>query len=216
MRRLPDNATDEDRSAIQAHIDELIQAKTDIEATTPDNWGEVRAAFTELQNNERKLRRDYRQAADKGYSAIAELQETLTGTEALQALDGEIAKLVKHVEDNPPEASIDVLAAASKQFGDIRGASKIKSEISKARKVLRSKKPSVEKALTALAKAQNEYDEQMVWRAQAAEQLAQPIADYEAAIRSTIGVRQQSKLTREQALYVASCDAGHRDISLNF
>jgi tripartite ATP-independent transporter DctM subunit len=216
LRRLPDNASDETRSAIQAHIDELIQAKADIEATTPDNWEEVRAGFTELQSNERKLRREYRQAADKGYSAIAELQETLAGTEALQALDSEIAKLVDHVESNPPEASIDLLADASKLFGDVRGASKIKSEISRARKALRSKKPSVEKALTALAKAQNEYDEQMVWRAQAAAELAQPVAEYESAIRSTIGVRQQSKLTRDQALYVASCDAGHRDISLNF
>ncbi|MEM7256956.1 MAG: C4-dicarboxylate ABC transporter permease, partial [Pseudomonadota bacterium] len=216
LRRLPDNATDADRAAIQSHIDELTQAKADVEATTPDTWDQTRADFTALQQQERDLRRDYRKAADKGYSPIAELQQILAGTPALKALDGEIAGLIEHVKANPPEASIDLLSAASKQFGDIDGASKIKSEISKARKALKSKKPSQEKAIKALDKAQIEYDEQMVWRDKAEQTLAATVAEYEEAIRSTIGLRQQSKLTRPQALYVAACDAGHRDISLNF
>ena len=56
----------------------------------------------------------------------------------------------------------------------------------------------------------------MQWRTEADNSLAAPVAEYEEAIRSTIGIRQQSRLSKDQALYVAACDADHRDISLNF
>jgi len=42
------------------------------------------------------------------------------------------------------------------------------------------------------------------------------LATYEAAIRETIGLRQQERLPRDQALLVAGCSSGHRDISLSF
>ena len=38
----------------------------------------------------------------------------------------------------------------------------------------------------------------------------------EEQMRGTIGIRQQKRLSRDQALYVASCNAHHRDLSLNF
>jgi len=39
---------------------------------------------------------------------------------------------------------------------------------------------------------------------------------YDAAISGTIGLRQQPRLPREQALFIANCNSKHRDISLNF
>jgi hypothetical protein len=42
------------------------------------------------------------------------------------------------------------------------------------------------------------------------------LKEYEAAIRETIGVRLQSRLTRDQALDMASCTSVHRDISPYF
>jgi len=35
-------------------------------------------------------------------------------------------------------------------------------------------------------------------------------------MRETIGIRDQAKLTKEQALFVAKCQTNHRDVSLNF
>ena len=216
LRRLSDDAPEETAAQLEASIEKLTQAKAEIEATTPENWVQARSDFTQLQQTERDNRTKYRRAADKGYNAIAELQETLAGTEALKALDGEIQKMINHVTENEPADSVDILAASSKLFGNVEGASPIKSEISKARKAVKAKKPNKEKALEALAKAQQEYDDQMQWRTEADNSLAAPVAEYEEAIRSTIGIRQQSRLSKDQALYVAACDADHRDISLNF
>ena len=39
---------------------------------------------------------------------------------------------------------------------------------------------------------------------------------YNLVIRNNIGLRLQSRLTKEQAKFVASCNSIHRDISLNF
>ena len=39
---------------------------------------------------------------------------------------------------------------------------------------------------------------------------------YNLVIKDNIGLRLQSRLTKEQAKFVASCNSIHRDISLNF
>jgi hypothetical protein len=56
----------------------------------------------------------------------------------------------------------------------------------------------------------------VAWRLRAQEELLPDLREYKAAISGTIGLRQQPKLPREQALFVASCNSKHRDISLNF
>ncbi len=215
LRRLDDDAVDA-RQSMEEKLTELNNRKQEVLTDTPDTWEQARADFTGLQQDERKLRTTYRKASDNGYNPIAKLQATLAATELLSALDGEIQRIRLLVESDDRQAAIDELTAFSKKFSDIEGSSKIKSHISKARKSLKSKKPSVEKALASMDKAQQEYSDELQWRTQAQAAHGEQIAEYEQAIRSTIGLRQQQRLSKKQALYVAACDADHRDISLNF
>jgi len=214
LNRLDDDSPE--RQGIIEKIEELNAERNAKEATTPADWDTVRSDFTELQQNERKLRVEYRKAADKGYQPIVTLQSILAATPALKALGGEFETLQNLISNSGGDAVIDELAASAKRFGEVEGASKIKSEISKARKALRAKKPDPAKAAEALVKAQQEYDSELDWRNNAQASVGTQIAEYEKTIRSTIGIRQQSKLEKDQALYVAACDADHRDISLNF
>ena len=57
---------------------------------------------------------------------------------------------------------------------------------------------------------------ELAWRSRAAPDLAPGLAAYEHVIRDTIGIRQQDRLTAEQASALSGCLAVHRDISLNF
>ena len=57
---------------------------------------------------------------------------------------------------------------------------------------------------------------QVAWRTAAEAALVSELNAYLAAIADTLGSRQQAKLTRDQALFIAGCNAVHRDISLNF
>lgn len=214
LNRLDDDS--DERSHLMQEIEALTAERETAQATTPAEWDAARSDFTDLQLAERKQRTEFRRAADKGYQPIVELQKTLAAVPALKALSGEFDSLRELITNSGGDATIDELAAASKRFGDVEGASKIKSEISKARKALRAKNPDPEKAVEAILAAEEEYQSELQWREQAQAEIGSQVAEYEATIRSSIGVRQQTRLTKDQALYVAACDAGHRDISLNF
>ena len=60
------------------------------------------------------------------------------------------------------------------------------------------------------------FEAQLVWRAASEGSLRNQIAEFQQSISGTLGARSQMHMTREQALYLASCNAGHRDLSLNF
>ena len=60
------------------------------------------------------------------------------------------------------------------------------------------------------------YQADLAWRQRAAAELRGGLETYEAAIRETIGLRKQPRLPGDQAVAIASCNSGHRDISLNF
>ena len=92
----------------------------------------------------------------------------------------------------------------------------MKSAISNARKALKSRNPSKEKAQKQLDKAIKLYFEQVDWRTDAAISILPKLITYEDLMRETIGIRDQAKLTNQQALFVAKCQANHRDVSLNF
>jgi len=218
LRFLDDNS--DAKAKMLVDIEELATERDAIEATIPANWESARNDYTELQQAERKQKTDFRKAADKGYLPIVKLQTTLAATDNLKSLGGEFQTLKDLITNNQDsddhEQTIDSLAAAAKRFGNVEGASKIKSQISKARKALKAKKPNPEKASKALVAAEEEYQTELQWREQATAAIGPQITEYEETIRSTIGIRQQQKLSKDQALYVAACDADHRDISLNF
>ena len=60
------------------------------------------------------------------------------------------------------------------------------------------------------------FDQELKWRKDAAVNLMPAIEKYNLVIKHNIGLRLQSRLTKEQAKLVAKCNSVHRDISLNF
>ena len=146
---------------------------------------------------------------------VASLQATLAAGESFNALADALPAMRARIENEAPADLLEPLKQLSSQFGDIEGASKIKSAVSKARSALKAKKPKPEKALKSIDTAIKEYDKQSQWRTAAAA-LTDGVSDYEQALKGTLGIRQQRRMTREQALFVARCNAEHRDISLNF
>ena len=62
----------------------------------------------------------------------------------------------------------------------------------------------------------NLVDQELEWRKAAAIDLLPKLKKHNQIIQNNIGLRLQSKLTKEQAKFVAACNADHKDISLNF
>ena len=135
----------------------------------------------------------------------------LDGNSEFAALEQQLRNLKSFIETTPEADAHETVNQLSKAFGKVEGAGDVKSALSKARRALKDKRnPDREKALVQYEKAVAAYEEQVKWRSEAETVLRPKLNAYLEAIRS------QERLNREQALFMAGCNAKHRDISLNF
>ena len=216
LGRLASDGATAQRSALE---DQLHEHKTQHDALTqeiPSDWQQTREDFVGLSKAETTARRQYRRGADSAYEPIAEFLGVLNASADLKVLEGELLVLQEQINEPQAKQTVPALKALAKKFSGIKGADQIKSKISKARRALGKKKPKVEKAQKLYDQAIEEFNQQIIWRERALSDLYSGLVRYEEAIRGTLGVRQQTKMPRELALFVAGCTAGHRDISLNF
>jgi TRAP-type mannitol/chloroaromatic compound transport system permease large subunit len=185
-------------------------------ASIPAEWSEKLASFRDLQQTEKLAYQKYTRSAQSAYQPIAEINFILEANAGFEALEGDLMATKVQVRDSEPADMVDPLAALGKRFSRVAGTDDIKSAISKARRALKSRTPNKEKAQGELDKAIMAYQAQVGWRTQGEITILPKLSEYESTMRKTIGIRDQAKLTREQSLFVAKCQSGPRDVSLNF
>jgi hypothetical protein len=215
--RLDPNEDADTKAKMETQMSALEREQQQLTAEIPADWDQVYKEFSVLTKAEITARKKYRRTVDNAYGSVKDLIELLGATDDFNKLERELTDLHNQVVDGAsPEDMIDPLKLLARQFGSIKGASKIKSQISKARRALSKKTPKIEKVISHLDKATVMYDQQRIWRERAITELLPGIKAYEQAIRGTIGLRLQKRLAKTEALYVAACNSGHRDISLHF
>jgi len=187
-----------------------------LQAQVPGSWTKVKADFAVLTQNESKNRIGYRRAADTSYTVPVKILAILDANDAFDALETELAGLRAMIGVTPPKEIVPKVKALGIKFSPVTGARDVKSALSKMRRELKRKKPNLKKAMAQYEKAVAVYEAQKGWRATADAGLRGGLTAYLAAIKPTLGIRSQTKMTREQALYIAWCSSGHRDVSLNF
>ena len=209
-------AEGQQKAELEAKKAEFDAEITRLTATIPGEWEAGYTEFSTLTKAEQTARNQYRRSADGAVEAANEILAVLRANEAFAALEGELTELRGLIEsaEEPKELEPVVKDFASK-FGRVDGARDIRSALSKTARALKGRRADKDKALEEYEKAFALYQEQAEWRGPAAA-LIPDLEAYLAGLADTIGARQQDKLSREQALYLASCTAAHRDISLNF
>ncbi|HIC42008.1 MAG TPA: hypothetical protein EYO86_02855 [Pelagibacterales bacterium] len=103
-----------------------------------------------------------------------------------------------------------------KNLDKISGAELIKDKITKSRRILKKNDPDMSKVLSLLNEANNIFVVEKEWRKRAKNDLLPQLNEFDNAIKDTIGLRLQERLTLEQAKFVSRCRSSHKDISLNF
>jgi len=204
------------KQKVQARIAALEAERKATLAQVPARWEKEHKTFRALQKEEVNARRAYRRNVDEAYAPIEEAVQTIAGADRLAALEGELIALRESIAKGPSAESVDQIAKFAKKIGAIEGVKEIRAELTNARRALRAKEPDKTKADESMAKAQEIFKEEVAWRQRAKTALLPGLEAYEAVIRDTIGVRLQRRLTRDQALEMASCTSAHRDISLHF
>ena len=209
-------AADPGKAEREALIAELRAEQAALEGTIPAEWEAAHKAFLALTKAERKARTTYRRATDDAYAPLVELTAIIAASGELEALRGHLEALRAEAPGLEIDAAMERIKAEARRAGKIAGAGGIRTLLSKARRALKGRNPEPEKAADFLARAMAAFEAELAWRQRAGAGLAAGLAAYDAAIRDTIGLRGQRKLPTGQALYVASCSAAHRDISLSF
>ncbi|POF31004.1 TRAP transporter large permease subunit [Roseibium marinum] len=196
---------------------EVLQAEHDaLLAQIPSNWKDVYTTFSKIQKEENTARLSYRRTVDQAYEPIVELKAILADTDLVASFRPELEALKAEVPGLEPKAAEEAISEMRSRIGDAEGTSDIRSGLSEARKIMRSRQPDAEEAVAEIDKSIAALDADLAWRQKAATQILPPLAAYDAAVGDTIGLRQQDRLPTDMALDVASCLSSHRDVSLSF
>ena len=215
ISRLTDPDSADRKAELEARMAELEAERDAVAATIPESWDETYGGFSELVGAEDKARNTYRRAADGAYEGPAEVSAILGANEAFAALRAEIEAFRATAESADGPTGEDATKALEAVIGDVEGARAVKSAFGDVRKAFRGNTPDREKIMEAYEEALAVYEEEAAWR-EAAAPLKPGLDAYLAEITPGFGARQQEQMTREQALFIAGCNANHRDISLNF
>ena len=212
-------ATGESAAAVEALRQEaaVLRAKKEaLEATIPDTWTAARKRYEQLSKAEKKARAVYRRTTDEAYEPVTTVRGIIADADKASALVPHLAEVAGKVSRAAPDEAMQAIRDLEAAMNDVKGVSTIKSVVTKARRALRGDSPNVAEATALMAQATAQLEAEIAWRQRAQANLAPGLAAYDDAIKGTIGLRQQERLTASQADEVASCQARHRDISLEF
>jgi tripartite ATP-independent transporter DctM subunit len=208
---------DDKRAEINDHIAEREAEIERLSAEIPSDWETVSRDFNVYQKNLNQARRIYRESVDDAYNNIVETIAILEEADALESILSEFRALRDAV---PSEGSFDAAREAinrvSALVNNVSGTNAIASTLSDAKKELREERENPEEALEFIDKGIGLLEADVSARTASVVTVLTGLKTYEAEIRDTIGLRQQSRLTDEQVASISSCVAQHRDISLSF
>ncbi|MGD1869655.1 MAG: TRAP transporter large permease subunit [Neomegalonema sp.] len=200
----------------QARIDGYVAERDALLAQIPAEWEDQNKAYAELVKADIGARRTYRRNIDDAYEPLGEAMSVIRGAEALAAYEDEIRGLDAQISSLSPEEMVETVADLRSRINEVDGVSDIRRALNEIRKAMQGADPDPAAAREALSVAVPLFEQELAWRQAAQRDLLPALEAYNAAIADSVGIRGQEKLSREQALFVASCNAGHRDISLNF
>ncbi|MDT8343573.1 MAG: TRAP transporter large permease subunit [Thermohalobaculum sp.] len=200
----------------RARIIELEAERAALLAGIPVDWEPAHTAYNAITKDDRTARNAYRRAVDAAYKPVLELRAILGATAALETLRAPLEQLAADLPGLSPEDAEARFKAEEAVVGAVEGAGEIRARLSEARRAIRGRSPDPAKALQLVQDAIAEFEAEVAWRSRAQAEFVPALERYNEAIKDTIGLRNQPRLPHDQALYVAACNAVHRDISLSF
>ncbi len=206
------------RTAFENTISKLNLEKEALEKQIPDSWAAKLKQYNNLANDLKKARRQYFNAVDSSYEALTDIRQIIQASDALNKLEKPLKALENIIATGNKEQAITAIKTVESSLAKVKGASSVKSKLYKARSTLKKDKTNEarEKATRHYKEALKIYTSEGQWRKQAEQRLLTDLNNYDKALRNTIGLRLQKRLTDTQAKDVAACLSHHRDISLSF
>ena len=202
---------------IDRNIELLKSEKKVIINEIPTNWVTEKKNFQSLLKSEKLARIKYRRNVDDAYQPIKDLLISAKSGPALQSTSTKIKSLIDIVQNSSiKDAKKSIKEVISIISKSAPSTNLITSKLRKASRALRKTSKDRSKSLSLINEAIKIFEMEVKWRALAEDKLFKQLSGYELKIRNSIGIRLQERLPVAMARKIASCQAVHRDISLNF
>jgi len=204
------------KNKIKLKIENYKLEIEEINSNIPENWTSKNKEFEILQKAKNTQTKRYRKNVDQAYDNLDQIAMFIKDHKKLNELSSEVKSLKNNIENKDYENSISIIDNLFEKLGEISGSEEFANRLDDLYSLIDSEEKEISKITDTILEVTNLFNKEVNWRKEASENLMPELEKYNLAIKDNIGLRLQSRLTKEQAKLVASCNAVHRDISLNF
>jgi len=215
IRNLDDDKVAE-KNKIQLKIEDYKLEIDEIKNQIPENWISKNKEFQVIHKTKNTQTKRYRKNVDQAYENLDQIAMFIKDHEKLNELSPDINNLKKNINNENYENSISIIDSLFDKLGEISGTEEFTNKLDDLSSLLDSEEIDVNQILNESSEIFMLFDKEVKWRKDAAKNLMPQLEEYNLVIKDNIGLRLQSRLTKDQAKYVARCNSIHRDISLNF
>jgi len=215
IRRLEKDKVDE-KNKIELKIEDYQLEIDELKKQIPENWTPQNKEFEIIQKAKNTQTKRYKKNVDQAYDNLDQIVMFINDHDKLNDLSSEINNLKRNIDNADYENSISIIDSLFEKLGEISGSEEIANKLDDLYSLVDSEEKDLSKISNASYEVNMLFKKEISWRKDASKNLIPELEKYNSIIKNNIGLRLQSKLTKEQAKFVARCNSIHRDISLNF
>ena len=205
-----------EKNKIELKIEDYKLEIKEVTKQIPENWLSRNKEFEIILKAKNTQTKRYRKNVDQAYDNLDQIAMFIKDHEKLNELSPEIIELKNTINNKNYENSISIIDNLFEKLGEISGTEEFANKLDDLISIIDNDEIDEEKLLSASSETFGLFDTEISWRKDANKNLLPELMKYNSVIKNNIGLRLQSKLTTEQAKFVARCNSVHRDISLNF
>ena len=182
----------------------------------PKNWSNTYKNFQKLIKEENSNRIKYRRAMDNSYEEMTILLNILLSRAEFYKFRDDFKKFSKMLEITDPKILSKEIKTFQKNISRLPDNSKITSKLSKVSRNLKKKKVDYKKVVKDFNNSFAEYENKYSDLENIDDKVVDDLSIFLDKTKFTIGLRQQQKIPKDIALFLAGCRSDHRDLSLYF
>ena len=205
-----------EKNKIELKIEDYKLEAEELAKKIPENWSSKNKEFEIILKAKNTRTKRYRKNVDEAYDNLDQIAMFIKDYEKLNELSPEINNIRENINNENYEKLISIIDNLFDKLGEISGTEEFANRLDDLLSLLDSEEIDANKISDANSEIFMLFDKEVKWRKDAAENLMPKLEEYNLVIKDNIGLRLQSRLTKEQAKFVARCNSIHRDISLNF
>ncbi len=205
-----------DKNKLELKIENYELEIKELENKIPENWTTRNGEFEILHKAKNTRTKRYRKNVDEAYETLDQIMMFINDNEKLKELSPEIKELKYNIDNKNYENAISIIDGLFEKLGEISGTEEFANKLDDLISVIDNDEIDQQKLIEASSETFNLFNLEVSWRDDANKNLLPELIKYNDVIKHNIGLRLQSRLTKEQAKFVARCNSVHRDISLNF